>query len=211
MNGNGEVNECHTEETVAILTDRHFSAQSLELHHGEQRYQELVDLAKVILWRGGLDGSSFIYVNQEAEVLLGYPIEKWTGTSAFWIDHLHPEDRQLAESCCRAAAENQGSQRFEHRMIAADGKVVWLRTSVHLVACHGKAEELAGVMMDITDRKLAEEAAEEASRTKSGLLTEINSLHEQLNVFTDWVGRASKAARVKNARMSSELEITQRL
>ena len=117
----------HPEETVAILTGRRFSAQSPELHHCEQRYQELVDLAKVILWRGGLDGSSFNYVNQEAEVLLGYPIEKWTGTSAFWIDHLHPEDRQLAESCCRAAAENRGPQRFEHRMIAANGKVVWLR------------------------------------------------------------------------------------
>ena len=52
-------------------------------------------------------------------------------------------------------------------MIAADGRVVWLRTSVHLVACHEKAQELAGVMLDITDRKLAEEAAEEASRTKS--------------------------------------------
>lgn len=201
----------HPEETVAILTGRRFSAQSPELHHCEQRYQELVDLAKVILWRGGLDGSSFNYVNQEAEVLLGYPIEKWTGTSAFWIDHLHPEDRQLAKSCCRAAAENQGSQRFEHRMIADNGKVVWLRTSVHLVSCHGKAEELAGVMMDITDRKLAEEAAEEASRTKSGLVAEINGLQEQLKVFTDWVGKASKAARVENARMSSELEITQRL
>ena len=65
--------------------------------------------------------------------------------------------------------------------------------------------------MDITDRKLGEEAAEEASRTKSGLVAEINGLQEQLKVFTDWVGRASKAAKVENARMSSELEITQRL
>jgi NO-binding membrane sensor protein with MHYT domain/serine phosphatase RsbU (regulator of sigma subunit) len=59
--------------------------------------------------------------------------------------------------------------------------------------------------------KRAEEAAEEASRTKSGLLTEINALCEQLQVFTDWVGKSSKAAKVENARMSSELEITQRL
>ena len=82
-------------------------------------------------------------------------------------------------------------------MIAADGRVVWLRTSVRLVAGNGEAEELAGVMTDITDRKLAEEAAEEASRTKSGLLAEINGLHAQL--------------KQENARMSSELEITQRL
>ena len=83
--------------SLAILTslvDRRFSAQSLELQQSEQRYRQLVDSAKVILWRAGLDGASFSYVNQEAEDLLGYPIQHWTGTSAFWIDHLHPEDRQ---------------------------------------------------------------------------------------------------------------------
>jgi PAS domain S-box-containing protein len=185
---------------LAILTsfvDRRFSAQSLELHQSEQRYRELVDSAQVILWRGGLDGTTFSYVNQEAESLLGYPIQTWIHTSAFWIDHVYPGDRPLAESCCRAVAENRGPERFEHRMLAADGRVVWLRTSVRLVTSDGRAKELAGVMTDITDRKLAEEAAEEANRIQSGLLEEINDLHERL--------------KQENARMSSELEITQRL
>jgi PAS domain S-box-containing protein len=186
--------------SLAILTslvDRRFSAQSVELHQSDQRYRELVDSAKVILWRGSLDGTSFSYVNQEAQGLLGYPTENWTRTTNFWTDHLHAEDRELAGSRCRAVAENRGSERFEHRMIAADGRLVWLRTSVRLVSGNGEAEELAGVMTDITDRKLAEEAAEEASRTKSGLLAEINGLHAQL--------------KRENTRMSSELEITQRL
>jgi PAS domain S-box-containing protein len=186
--------------SLAILTslvDRRFSAQSLELHQSDQRYRELVDSAKVILWRGSLDGTSFSYVNHEAQIILGYPIENWTRTAAFWTKHLHAEDRELAESCCRAVAERRGPERFEHRMIAADGRVIWLRTSVHLVSGNGEAEQLAGAMTDITDRKLAEEAAEEASRTKSGLLEEINGLHAQLTR--------------ENARMSSELEITQRL
>jgi PAS domain S-box-containing protein len=196
---------------VTSLVDRRFSAQSLELHLSEQRYRQLVDSAQVILWRGGLDSTSFSYINQEAENLLGYAIKDWTGTSAFWMDHLHPGDRELVESCCRSVAEGRGPERFEHRMIAADGKVVWLRTSVRLVGGNGEAEELAGVMTDITDRKLAEEAAEEASRTKSGLLTEINGLYEQQKVLIDWVAKTNKATKIENARMSSELEITQRL
>ena len=53
-------------------------------------------------------------------------------------------------------------------MIAADGRVVWLRTSVSLVSGNGGAKQLAGAMMDITDRKLAEEAAEEAIAPKAG-------------------------------------------
>jgi PAS domain S-box-containing protein len=200
--------------SLAILTslvDRRFSAQSLELNQSEERYRELMDSAKVILWRAGLDGVSFTYVNQEAEDLLGYPVQKWTGTPAFWIDRLHPDDRELAQSCCRAVAQNRASQQFEHRMIAADGRVVWLRTSVHLVSGHGKTEELAGVMVDITERKLAEESAEEASRTKSRLLAEISGLYDQMKVFSDWIAKTNKVVKVENARMSSELEITQRL
>jgi PAS domain S-box-containing protein len=200
--------------SLAILTslvDRRFSARSLELHQSEQRYRELVDSAKVILWRGSLDGTSFSYINQEAEDLLGYAIKDWTCKSGFWMGHLHAEDRELAESCCRTVAEGRGPERFEHRMIAADGRVVWLRTSMHLVSGHGEAEELAGVMTDITDRKLEEEAAEEASRTKSGLLAEINGLYEQQKVLIDWVAKTNKATKIENARMSSELEITQRL
>jgi PAS domain S-box-containing protein len=199
--------------SLAILTslfDRRFSAQSLKLHQTEQRYRDVVDSAKVILWRAGLDGASFSYVNQEAENLLGYPIQSWIGTSS-WIDRVHPEDREAAESCCRAVAENRAPQHFEHRMIAADGRVVWLRTSVHLVSSHGKTEELAGVMVDITDRKLAEEAAEAASRTKSQLLAEISGLYDQMKVFSDWIAKTNKVVKVENARMSSELEITQRL
>jgi sigma-B regulation protein RsbU (phosphoserine phosphatase) len=200
--------------SLVILTslfDRRFSAQSLELHQSEQRYRDVVDSAKVILWRAGLHGASFSYVNQEAENLLGYPLQSWIGTSASWIDRVHPEDRELAESCCRAVAENRAPQQFEHRMIAADGRVVWLRTSVHLVSSPGKTEELAGVMVDITDRKLAEEAAEETSRTKSQLLAEISGLYDQMKVFSDWIAKTNKVVKVENARMSSELEITQRL
>jgi PAS domain S-box-containing protein len=185
---------------LAILTslvDRRFSAQSLELQLSEQSYRQLVESVQVILWRGGVDTTEFSYVNQEAEDLLGYPAQKWVSTPAFWADHLYPEDRELAESCCKAVAENRGPQRFEHRMIAADGRLVWLRTSVRLVARNGETKELVGVMTDITERKQAQEAVEEASGAKSKLLAEIRSLNEQL--------------KQDNTRMSAELEVTQRL
>jgi PAS domain S-box-containing protein len=184
---------------LAILTsliDRRFSVQSLELHLSEQRYRQLVESAQVILWRSGIDVTEFTYVNQEAEKLLGYPPVKWTGTRAFWIDHLHPDDRALVRSCCTAAAESGEPQQFEHRMIGAGGQVVWLRTSVLLVAGNEK-KELVGVMTDITARKRAQEEAETASLAKSGFLAEIKRLNGKLES--------------ENSRMSAELDVTHRL
>jgi PAS domain S-box-containing protein len=182
---------------ITSMVDRRFSAQALELQQSEQRYRQLVDSAQVILWRAGSDCRNFSYVNQEAEDLLGYPIHNWTRESNFWVDHLHPDDRMLVESRCRTAADDSGAQRFEHRMVARDGRVVWLRTSVRLVSDQGQTKEIAGVMTDITDRKLAQEAAEQASLAKSELLAEISTLHDRL--------------KEENLRMGAELEITQRL
>ncbi len=169
--------------------DRLFSHQAMQLHLSEQRLRQLVESVKVILWRGSLDNTSFSYINQEAEDLLGYPVLQW-------IDHLHPEDREVARRRCQEAIATNAPVLFEHRITAADGRTLWLRTSVRLVSGED-SQELVGVMTDITARKQAQDAAEEASRTKSGLLAEISSLHEKL--------------RQENVRMSSELEVTQRL
>jgi two-component system sensor histidine kinase/response regulator len=159
---------------LTSLVDRRFSAQSLELSLSEQRYRQLVESAQVILWRRSVDSSQFRFVNKEAEELLGYPTDQWLGNRNFLFDHVHPDDRGLVESVCNAAVENLGSQRFEHRMICADGNIIWLRTSIRLVEGDGKTTELVGVMTDVTERKRAQEAAEAASRAKSEFLASMS-------------------------------------
>ena len=168
--------------TVAILSltiltsliDRRFSAQSLELELSEQRHRQLVESVQVILWRGDAAACQFTYVNPEAEQLLGYPAAEWVAGKSFWIDRLHPDDRRLAESNCLATVESGSGRTFEHRMIAAGGRVVWLKTSIRPVESGGSAKELVGVMVDITARKEAQEAAEAASRAKSEFLASMS-------------------------------------
>jgi two-component system sensor histidine kinase/response regulator len=159
---------------VTSMIDRRFSAQSLELSVSEERYRQLVESAQVILWRRSAEAPQFNFVNREAEELLGYPPERWLDQGNFLLDHVHPDDRELTESFCIAAREERSSQLFEHRMICADGSVIWLRTSVRLVAVNGNVRELVGVMTDITERKRAQEAAESASRAKSEFLASMS-------------------------------------
>jgi len=166
--------------SLAILTsliDRRFTAQSLELSLSEQRYKQLVESAQVIIWRQNVETSAFSFINHEVEELLGYDPGEFLADENFWLDHLHPEDRDVAESFRRAAAEGRGAQCFEHRMVSADGNVIWLKTSVSLISGRGVDEaELVGVMADITERKHAQEAAEAGSRAKSQFLA--NMSHE---------------------------------
>jgi len=159
--------------SLAVLTslvDRRFSSQARELESSEQRYRQLVESAQVILWRRNIQTSQFSYVNREAKALLGYPVSQWMAEPTFWPDRIHSEDRALVASSCTQAIEEKLPQEFEHRMIGADGKALWLKSFVRVVAGADGQQELAGVMVDITERKLAQEAAEAANRAKSEFL-----------------------------------------
>jgi two-component system, cell cycle sensor histidine kinase and response regulator CckA len=117
---------------LTSVVDRRFSEQALQLESSEKRYRQLVESAQVILWQREVQSSQFSFVNKEAEVLLGYPVGQWLSQPNSWLEHVHPEDRVLAQSRCAVAARDE-PQQFEHRMIAANGETVWLRSCVRMI------------------------------------------------------------------------------
>jgi PAS domain S-box-containing protein len=145
---------------LAVITSvvyRRFSDQDMALAESDRQYRQLIGTAQLILWRRDIQTSRFSFITKEAETLLGYPAEQWMNSATFWLDHIHPADRAMAQACCVKAELDDLPQQFEHRMTTADGRIVWLRSSVRLIDQKGQARELAGLMFDITERKLAEQ------------------------------------------------------
>jgi PAS domain S-box-containing protein len=161
---------------IAAFVIRRLVAQRERIRRAGRRYRQLVESARVIMWRSAIDedvrGPHFTYVNPEAEAVLGYPVEQWLTEPAFFQNHIHPDDRDGAMERGILAVRGE-DQVFEHRMIAADGRIVWLRASLRRVVEDG-VTELVGVLTDITERKQAEEAAEAASQAKSEFLASMS-------------------------------------
>jgi two-component system sensor histidine kinase/response regulator len=158
---------------VTSLIDRRFSAQAAELDRSEQRMRELVEAAQVVLWRAEIDGTRCNFVNREAVALLGFTVEQWMAPT-FWLDHLDPESRDLFHAARDLAVVSGAAQHFEHRMRAADGREVWFGTSIRAVLSKQGSTELVGVMTDITQRKRARDATEQANRAKSEFLASMS-------------------------------------
>jgi PAS domain S-box-containing protein len=158
---------------VTSLIDRRFSAQAAELDRSEQRMRELVEAAQVVLWRSEMDGTRCNFVNREAVALLGFTVEQWMEPT-FWLDHLDPESRDLFQAARNHAFVGGAAQHFEHRMQTADGREIWFGTSIRAVLSKQGSTELVGVMTDITQRKRARDATEQANRAKSEFLASMS-------------------------------------
>jgi len=123
----------------------------------EQHYRHLVETAHAIPWTFDMRTMRFTYVGPQAEAVLGYLANDWYGDD-FWPEHIHPEDRDWAVKFCMTSAANCEDHDFEYRMIAADGRVVWIRDSVNVLADENGPYELHGFMFDVTERKDVEKA-----------------------------------------------------
>jgi two-component system, OmpR family, sensor histidine kinase VicK len=128
---------------------------------GEKPYHELVDTIDGIVWEGDARTLQFVFVSQQAERILGYPAQQWIDEPSFWKDHIFPADREWVVAYCDQATKEKKPHQFEYRMIAADGRMVWLRDIVTVIVEDDLPVKLRGVMIDITRRKAAEEKSQQ--------------------------------------------------
>jgi len=170
----------------------------------EERYRAIVEQLPAITYVDDefRSGGRLIYISPQAEAILGVPPEEWVATPDLWLTLVHPDDRDRVRELAARCREQGTPFEAEYRMIARDGRVVWFhdRTTV-LQDEHGVPIFNHGVMLDVTERKVAEEAL----RRREAILEAVTFATNRLLRAADWqtvidevlarVGRASGVER----------------
>jgi PAS domain S-box-containing protein len=125
------------------------------LRASEERWRNLFENAPVGIALTGSPGK-FVAVNPALQRMVGYSEAELLGLSA--ADITHEEDWAVTTEILTAYAAGQPrTPRFEKRYRRKDGGVIWAEVSAFVVPVAGSAPLLGGVVVDITDRKRAED------------------------------------------------------
>jgi PAS domain S-box-containing protein len=146
----------------------------------EARLHQRIDLIEdldAFVWEADPFTLQFTYVGKGAERLLGYSLEDWLARPTFWFDLLHPDDRRNAVAHCRAAVDRGEDHDFEYRVIASDGRILWIRDIVKVIGGEGgNPTLLRGLMLDVTSQKTAQTRLERQRRYQQTLVEQVGEI-----------------------------------
>ncbi len=139
------------------------SPETLALRASEERFRQLAENAREVLWLLEVPGGRISYVNPAYEAIWGRSRQALYEEPEDWHRSIHPGDRERVIAAYQAAQATAYDE--EYRIIHADGSVHWIRDrSVPVRDAGGTVIRVAGIAEEITARKHSEEALRAINR-----------------------------------------------
>jgi PAS domain S-box-containing protein len=128
-------------------------SQDAALNLSQQKMAALIHSIDGIVWERTPDTSRFTFISRQSEKILGYAPQAWLDQPNFWEQKLDPQDAAKIIQTGRELAKRGEPYSYEYRMIAADGRTVWIRESGMVLMENGQPVAMRGIFLDITRQK----------------------------------------------------------
>ncbi|QCB41151.1 PAS domain S-box protein [Sphingomonas sp. PAMC26645] len=140
----------------------------VELVDSEVRFRNMADHAPVMMWVTDPDGNC-TYLNRQWYDFTGQTPEEAAGLG--WLDVTHPDDKAPAGNIFLDANARQEPFRLEYRLRRADGMYRWaIDAASPRFGPWGEFLGYIGSVIDIGDRREAEDALREANALLSAVM-----------------------------------------
>jgi PAS domain S-box-containing protein len=139
-------------------------SQDAALNFSQQKMEALINSIDGIVWECTPDRTRFTFVSRQSEDILGYEPQAWVDTPNFWEEKLEPQDAAKAIQTGHDLAARRAPYRYEYRMIAANGRTVWMKESGTVLVEDGQPVALRGIFQDVTRQKLDAQQLDKLNR-----------------------------------------------
>ncbi len=178
-------------ESIAQYIDRRRNEAALR--ESELRYRLVGQAANDAIWDWNLVTNEVTW-NEGLQSRFGYTTDQIGRHADWWVDHIHPEDRERVAHSIHAVIDGTDEVwHDEYRYRRADGSYAEVFDRGRVVREHGKPVRMVGSMLDLTERKHAERMANFLADASAAIadLTDYESTlqkvaHLAVPTFADW-------------------------
>ncbi len=158
------------------------------LHESNERLRMGLAAARMGTWTCELDGRGRMFWSPELEAIFGLGPGEFPGTEQALYDFIHPEDREVVRQAFEKAIQIRTDYETEFRFLPRGRPPGWMlgRGRAYYDAA-GNPVRLAGVAIDITARKAAEQEVRrlnaELERRVRERTAQLESINQELEAF----------------------------
>ena len=142
---------------AALIKERRDKEEALR--ESEERVTLAASAGKLGLWFWDVPRDE-IWVGQGRRALFGWADEPVDFKR--FMESVHPEDRERVRAGVNWALQGGGDHVVEYRIVLSDGSIRWLVTRARVELDGGRPARVRGISIDITERKLVDEALRES-------------------------------------------------
>jgi PAS domain S-box-containing protein len=192
--------------------------QDAAISLSQKKMEALINSIDGIVWERSPDTFHFTFVSRQSETILGYPPHEWLGESTLWTGKLHPQDAAKTVQASRDLAAHGPAYSLEYRMVAADGRTVWIRESGMVLLENGRRVALRGILLDITRQKQDAEQLDKLNRrlmdtsrqagmadVATGVLHNVGNVLNSVSVAATVVGERLEHSKVGNLQRATAM------
>ncbi len=154
----------------------------------EERYRDLVENARDIVYEHDLDGN-YTSCNKAAEQITGYSSAEVLQLNV--AQAVAPEYLEKAKEMLRRKLAGESVTAYELDLIAKDGRHISVEVNTRLVFHNGTPVGVQGIARDVTERKLLEEQLRQSQKLEAvgqlagGVAHDFNNLLTVIGGYTE--------------------------
>ncbi len=166
------------EYVTSVIDISDLKKAQISLQTSEEKFRQMAENIEEVMYIIDPAMSQILYISPSYENIWGRDVEEVYKEPKSWIEAIHPDDRGEALKHIFTSDQEvnyRDDPGIEYRIVQPDGNIRWIwGRSFPVFNDEGEPYRIAGIALDITDRKVAEDEVKSSLKEKELLLREIH-------------------------------------